>query len=119
MLTLTSPVEIWAHRLPAGPKLAALSLWTLLLFRVSDPTALLAALAAVATLQATGGLAFGCNAQVVRVDLFDFELPSERIALRPVSPRHAARMLVVEAAGLSRVVTHGAQTTLALADHQF
>ena len=58
MLTLTSPVEIWAHRLPAGPKLAALSLWTLLLFRVSDPTALLAALAAVVTLQATGGLAF-------------------------------------------------------------
>ena len=37
----------------------------------------------------------------MRVDLFDFELPSERIALRPVSPRDAARMLVVEAAGLS------------------
>ncbi|WP_114519870.1 tRNA preQ1(34) S-adenosylmethionine ribosyltransferase-isomerase QueA [Altererythrobacter sp. ZODW24] len=31
----------------------------------------------------------------MRVDLFDFELPSENIALRPVSPRHAARMLVV------------------------
>lgn len=31
----------------------------------------------------------------MRTDLFDFELPSERIALRPVAPRDAARMLVV------------------------
>jgi S-adenosylmethionine:tRNA ribosyltransferase-isomerase len=31
----------------------------------------------------------------MRTDLFDFELPSERIALRPVSPRDAARLLVV------------------------
>jgi S-adenosylmethionine:tRNA ribosyltransferase-isomerase len=31
----------------------------------------------------------------MRVDLFDFELPEERIALRPASPRDAARMLVV------------------------
>jgi len=31
----------------------------------------------------------------MKVDLFDFELPSERIALRPVRPRDAARMLVV------------------------
>jgi S-adenosylmethionine:tRNA ribosyltransferase-isomerase len=31
----------------------------------------------------------------VRVDLFDFELPEERIALRPARPRDAARMLVV------------------------
>jgi S-adenosylmethionine:tRNA ribosyltransferase-isomerase len=31
----------------------------------------------------------------LRVDLFDFELPEERIALRPVSPRDAARLLVV------------------------
>ncbi|GLK71609.1 tRNA preQ1(34) S-adenosylmethionine ribosyltransferase-isomerase QueA [Ancylobacter dichloromethanicus] len=31
----------------------------------------------------------------MRVDLFDFDLPPERIALRPVSPRDAARMLVV------------------------
>jgi S-adenosylmethionine:tRNA ribosyltransferase-isomerase len=33
----------------------------------------------------------------MRVDLFDFELPPERIALRPVRPRDAARMLVVAA----------------------
>ncbi len=31
----------------------------------------------------------------MRVDLFDFELPEECIALRPVSPRDAARLLVV------------------------
>src|SRR5438067_10328956 len=31
----------------------------------------------------------------MRTSLFDFELPPERIALRPVSPRDAARLLVV------------------------
>ena len=31
----------------------------------------------------------------MRTDLFEFELPSERIALRPVAPRDAARLLVV------------------------
>ncbi|MFT0859057.1 tRNA preQ1(34) S-adenosylmethionine ribosyltransferase-isomerase QueA [Ancylobacter sp. G4_0304] len=35
----------------------------------------------------------------MRVDLFDFELPPERIALRPVSPRDAARLLVVRSGG--------------------
>lgn len=32
----------------------------------------------------------------MRVDLFDFDLPNERIALRPMRPRDAARCLVVE-----------------------
>jgi S-adenosylmethionine:tRNA ribosyltransferase-isomerase len=31
----------------------------------------------------------------MRTDLFDFELPEDRIALRPASPRDAARLLVV------------------------
>lgn len=31
----------------------------------------------------------------MRTDLFDFDLPEDRIALEPVSPRDAARMLVV------------------------
>ncbi len=31
----------------------------------------------------------------MRVDLFDFDLPQDRIALRPVRPRDAARMLLV------------------------
>lgn len=35
----------------------------------------------------------------MRVDLFDFQLPSNRIALRPVRPRDAARLLYVPADG--------------------
>ena len=32
----------------------------------------------------------------MKVDLFDFDLPQELIALRPARPRDAARMLVVQ-----------------------
>jgi S-adenosylmethionine:tRNA ribosyltransferase-isomerase len=38
----------------------------------------------------------------MRTDLFDFELPTERIALRPAQPRDSARMLVVQADGVLR-----------------
>ena len=31
----------------------------------------------------------------MRTDLFDFDLPQDRIALRPIAPRDAARLLVV------------------------
>ena len=34
----------------------------------------------------------------MNVDLFDFELPQERIALRPANPRDAARLLVLDGA---------------------
>jgi len=37
----------------------------------------------------------------MRVDLFDFDLPADRIALRPASPRDSARMLVVRPDGLA------------------
>jgi S-adenosylmethionine:tRNA ribosyltransferase-isomerase len=36
---------------------------------------------------------------VMRTDLFDFDLPPERIALRPIVPRDAARLLVVRPGG--------------------
>jgi S-adenosylmethionine:tRNA ribosyltransferase-isomerase len=36
----------------------------------------------------------------MKVDLFDFELPPERIATRPITPRDAARLLVVKDGGV-------------------
>jgi S-adenosylmethionine:tRNA ribosyltransferase-isomerase len=38
----------------------------------------------------------------MRTDLFDFELPSGNIALRPASPRDSARMLIVRLDGVLR-----------------
>jgi S-adenosylmethionine:tRNA ribosyltransferase-isomerase len=38
----------------------------------------------------------------MRTDLFDFELPSGRVALRPASPRDSARMLIVQPDGVLR-----------------
>jgi S-adenosylmethionine:tRNA ribosyltransferase-isomerase len=43
----------------------------------------------------------------MRTDLFDFELPPERIALRPVSPRDAARLLVVRPGGVPELEDRG------------
>jgi S-adenosylmethionine:tRNA ribosyltransferase-isomerase len=39
----------------------------------------------------------------LHVDLFDFDLPPERIALRPVHPRDAARLLVVRPDGVPQL----------------
>ncbi|WP_424988511.1 CbiQ family ECF transporter T component [Microbulbifer sp. S227A] len=58
MISLTSPVETWAHRLPAGPKLAALSVATVALFALDDPLNLALALAGAAALTASGGMRF-------------------------------------------------------------
>src|SRR5689334_25215159 len=42
----------------------------------------------------------------MRVDLFDFDLPAERIALRPAKPRDSARLLLVDGDRLAdRIVT--------------
>lgn len=58
MLTLTSPVETWMHRRPAGVKLALLCLFTLVLFRLDGPALQGAALAMAVALAASGGLGF-------------------------------------------------------------
>ncbi|MFN3281019.1 MAG: energy-coupling factor transporter transmembrane component T family protein [Tabrizicola sp.] len=55
MLTLTSPVETWAHRLPAGGKLLALALATTGLFLLVSPLALAGAGLATVALYMTGG----------------------------------------------------------------
>jgi len=39
---------------------------------------------------------------LMRTDLFDFELPADSIALRPANPRDSARMLVVQPGGVLR-----------------
>ena len=48
MISLTSPIETWAHRVPAGAKLAALSVATVGLFLLDDPISLGVAVLAVA-----------------------------------------------------------------------
>ncbi|MFO1203809.1 MAG: energy-coupling factor transporter transmembrane component T [Tabrizicola sp.] len=58
MLTLTSLVETWAHRLPAGAKLAALALVTTGLFALTAPLSMIAAVVLTVTLYASCGLLF-------------------------------------------------------------
>jgi S-adenosylmethionine:tRNA ribosyltransferase-isomerase len=42
----------------------------------------------------------------MRTDLFDFDLPADRIALRPASPRDAARLLVVRPGEVPELIDH-------------
>ncbi len=43
---------------------------------------------------------------LMRVDLFDFDLPDERIALRPAEPRDSARLLVIDPNAESHLSDH-------------
>src|SRR5580704_7424627 len=42
----------------------------------------------------------------MRTDLFDFELPTDRIALRPAHPRDAARLMVVRPGRAPEIEDH-------------
>ena len=74
MLTLTSPVETPLHRLPAGAKLAALALFTLVLFRLSTPLPLAGAAALVAALHLPWGRTFATHAARMLRPLWPFVL---------------------------------------------
>jgi biotin transport system permease protein len=62
MLTLTSPVETWAHELPAGAKLAALCGATIGLFALNSPLPLAIAALAAILLVLSGGAIFAKTA---------------------------------------------------------
>ncbi len=62
MLTLTSPVEIWAHRLPAAAKLLALCGATVVLFALKSPLHLGAAALGMAAVTVSGGRPFARHA---------------------------------------------------------
>lgn len=62
MISLTSPIETWAHRVPAGVKLAALSVATVVLFWLEDPLWLGLAVAGAAALTLSGGWTFARSA---------------------------------------------------------
>lgn len=58
MISLTSPVETWAHRLPAGTKLLILSALTVALFLADRPWMLGVGLLAIAALYLSAGAVF-------------------------------------------------------------
>lgn len=60
MISLASPVETWAHRIPARIKLVALSVLTGVLFLL-DPAGLAVALGTVAALYLTAGMTFAAQ----------------------------------------------------------
>jgi biotin transport system permease protein len=74
MLTLTSPVETWAHPLPAGLKLAAMAIITTGLFALKAPLPLATACAATAALYATGGRLFALTGLRLLIPLWPFVL---------------------------------------------
>jgi biotin transport system permease protein len=74
MLTLTSPVETWAHKLPAGVKLAALAVATTGLFLVTAPGVLAAACLATGVLYLSGGGRFAVAGMRHLVPLWPFVL---------------------------------------------
>lgn len=61
MISLTSPVEIWAHRIPAGWKLGCLSVATLVLFSMQSAAYQACGLVLTLVLYFSGGRIFALN----------------------------------------------------------
>ena len=74
MLTLTSPVETWAHRRAAGLKLATLAVATTGLFLLASPVPLALTLVATAGLYLSGGGRFARNGLRQLLPLWPFVL---------------------------------------------
>lgn len=74
MLTLTSPQMTWAHPLPAGAKMAALCLWTVVLFHLDTPAPLALAALATAALPLSCGLPFALTSARLLRPLWPFVL---------------------------------------------
>ncbi len=74
MLTLTSPFETWAHRLPAGLKLALLAGLTLVLVPLGDLRWIGAAAAAVVAMYLAQGRGFAWHGLVMLRPLWPFLL---------------------------------------------
>ena len=72
MLTLTSPVDTWAHHVRPGVKLAVLAIWTLGIFWLQTPLSMAVAFAAVLGLVASGGGVFLARSVVVLRPLWPF-----------------------------------------------
>lgn len=72
MLTLTSPIETFAHRLPAAAKLAALCGFTVILFVLKDPFALGVAALVTAGLLASAGFGFARQSLIMLRPLVPF-----------------------------------------------
>ena len=66
-----------------------------------------------------GGWLLMRGAHAAVMQLADGSLEADFLSAKVHVARHYMAHVMVKAAGLSRVVTNGAQTTLALADHQF
>lgn len=107
MLTLTSPVETWAHRLPAGPKLAALAVATTGLFAMSSPALLAGALVATTGLYLSGGARFARSGLRHLSALWPFLLIVGlwHLWTRDISGGAAILMRMISAVALANFVT--------------
>ncbi|MFN4202035.1 MAG: energy-coupling factor transporter transmembrane component T family protein [Tabrizicola sp.] len=107
MLTLTSPVETWAHRLSAGGKLLALAAATTGLFLLSSPWSLAGAALAAAALYLTGGGRFARTAARLLWPLWPFVVVVGLWHLWTADPSGGAAILLrmMTAVALANFVT--------------